>query len=364
MISVVILGKGTVGRAFIRQIADIRAPLLERGIDLRVHGIVGKTNFLFRAEGIDEECLRDVAEGRGEFAARDEVQDAADVTEAVRGIHADHHLIVDLTAEPNIAAHTTWIRAGWHVVTANKHPLVASFREYDALMTHARRGGDRMYRYSTTVGAGLPIISTLQSMVGAGDEVLEIRAAVSGTLGFIFSACEEGMTFADAVREAKERGYSEPDPREDLSGKDVARKALIMARVLGSRLELDDMAIESLVPESLERGTVEDFFAALPDASRHIDDRFRTLRERGRTLRYLLTVTPESVRVGVEEVEKESDFGRLHGPENMFVVRSRHYASVPLIIRGPGAGAEVTAARVLADLLHVAMQSTFTHAHV
>ncbi len=358
MISVVILGKGTVGRSFIRQIADIRESMLQRGVDVRVHGIVGKAASAFHQEGMSEEVLRNIADGRGEFSLREEGIGVDDITQAIAQINAEHHIIVDLTAEPNIAAHTLWIRKGWHVVTANKHPLVASFAEYDALMTDARlRGANRMYRYSTTVGAGLPIISTLQSMVATGDEVVEIRGAVSGTLGFIFSACEGGMTLAEAVREAKARGYSEPDPREDLSGNDVARKALIMARILGKRIELDDIVIESLVPQGLERGTVDDFFAALPTASRHIDDRFRTLAAQGRTLRYLLSITSESVRVGVEEVARESDFGRLGGPENMFVVRSRHYANVPLIIRGPGAGAEVTAGRVLADVLHIAMHS-------
>lgn len=358
MISVVILGKGTVGRSFIRQIADIQASLFQRGIDMRVHGIVGKSGSVFHPEGISEAALRDIADGGGEFLSREEGIGTDDITEAVAKIDAEHRIIVDLTAEPNIAAHTVWIRAGRHVVTANKHPLVASFAEYDALMTDARRrGANRMYRYSTTVGAGLPIISALQSMVATGDEVAEIRGAVSGTLGFIFSACEQGMTFADAVREAKARGYSEPDPREDLSGNDVARKALIMARILGRRLELGDISIESLVPKGLEKGSVEDFFTALPDASRQIDDRFRALAAQGKTLRYLLSITSESVRVGVEEVARESDFGRLSGPENMFVVRSRHYANVPLIIRGPGAGAEVTAGRVLADVLHIASHS-------
>jgi homoserine dehydrogenase len=206
------------------------------------------------------------------------------------------------------------------------------------------------YRYEATVGAGLPVVSTLNDMLVTGDQVLEIRAAVSGTLGFLFSACEDGTPFAAAVAEAKSRGYTEPDPRDDLSGVDVARKALILARLLGQRRELKDVPAESLVPTTLAKATPDEFMRDLGGHSREIDDRFRAAARRKHALRYLLTVTPDEVRAGIEEVPAGVDFGSLKGPENMFVIRTRRYNAVPLVIRGPGAGAEVTAAGVFADM--------------
>lgn len=359
LVSVIIIGKGNVGRAFIRQLTETRETFLRRGIDLRVIGVVGKTSALYVSQGVTAHDLNGIAEGRAQLGARAAGRGGGwdDVTDAIASMDAEELVVIDLTAEPDGEAHAHWLRLGWHVITANKKPLTAPLIHYDAIMAAHQRQDGPSYRYGATVGAGLPVIAALQEIMATGDGIIEIRAAVSGTLGFIFSACEEGTPFATAVTEAKERGYTEPDPRDDLSGHDVATKALIMARLLGRRLDFDGMSVESLVPRGLGGGSVDDFMAGLAAESRAIDDRFRAIGRRGNTLRYLLSITPQGAKVGLEEVPRGKDFGGLKGPESMFIIRSRRYDALPLVIRGPGAGAEVTAAGVFSDLLRVVARS-------
>lgn len=361
MIPVAVIGKGNVGRALLRQIASSRDHLLKRGVDLRVTAVVGRTAGLYVQGGIPEATIEDLAEGRAKMGRAGDAGAAPaggweEVTANIAASGALGQIVVDATAEDDSRTHAEWLKRGWHVVTANKKPLTGPILHYDGIMAGRNRPEAPGYRYEATIGAGLPIVSTLNDMRTTGDQVIEIRAAVSGTLGFLFSACEDGTPFAAAVAEAKARGYTEPDPRDDLSGTDVARKALILARLLGQRRELKDVPAESLVPTALAGGSVDDFMRELGTHSREIDDRFRDAARRKHALRYLLTVTPDDVRAGIEEVPAGHDFGSLKGPENMFIIRTRRYNAVPLVIRGPGAGAEVTAAGVFAD-----MARFFTH---
>lgn len=358
LIPVALVGKGNVGRALLRQIAEARDARLRRGLDLRVTAVVGRTAGLYVQGGIDDGTLADIAGGRAKMARRAEGGDGPaggwdEVTANIAASGALGQIVVDATAEDDARVHAEWLKRGWHVVTANKRPLTGPMLHYDAILAGRDRPEAPSYRYGATVGAGLPVISTVHDMLGSGDAVIEIRAAVSGTLGFIFSACEEGTPFAAAVAEAKVRGYTEPDPREDLAGADVARKALILGRILGLRKELGDIRTESLVPGALADADVETFMRDLGLHSREIDDRFRAVAKRGRLLRYMLTVRPDGARVGLEEIAREDDLGRLRGPENMFVIRTRRYNAAPMVIRGPGAGADVTAAGVFADILRI-----------
>jgi aspartokinase/homoserine dehydrogenase 1 len=348
---IAVIGKGNVGRAFLRQIAATRAAFLERGLDLRVVAVAGRQAGLYAKDGIDETRLRDLAEGRAKLDAAGTPTGWDEITAHVAGLGLPGQIVVDLTAE-DAAAHDEWLRRGWHVVTANKKPLTGPLPRYDAIMGH-RDAEAPAYRYEATVGAGLPVIASLRDMLLTGDEVIEVRATVSGTLGFLCSACEEGTPFAAAVAEAKKRGYTEPDPRDDLSGEDVRRKALILARLIGHRKELGDIAAEGLVPEGLASCTVDEFMDRLAGATGAIDDRFRAVARRGRTLRYMLTITKDDVRVGMEEVPLGDGFGGLKGPENLFVIRTARYDANPLMIRGPGAGPDVTAAAVFSDLLRI-----------
>ncbi len=358
LIPVALVGKGNVGRALLRQIGEGRERLLRRGLDLRVTAVVGRTAGLYVQGGIDEGTLADVADGRARMAARAEGGGGPaggwdEVTANIAASGALGQVVVDATAEDSARVHAEWLRRGWHVVTANKKPLTGPMLHYDAILAGRDRPESPGYRYGATVGAGLPIVSSVQDALATGDGVIEIRAAVSGTLGFILSACEEGTPFAAAVAEAKARGYTEPDPRDDLSGADVARKALILGRMLGLRKEIADVPAESLVPPALANVPADAFLDRLGMHSREFDDRFRAVAKRGHALRYLLTARPDGARVGIEEVAADDPFRALKGPESMFVVRTRRYNAAPLVIRGPGAGAELTAAGLFADILRI-----------
>ncbi|HTM67703.1 MAG TPA: homoserine dehydrogenase [Candidatus Binatia bacterium] len=357
LVPIAVIGKGNVGKAFLRQVAEARPRFRERGLDLRVTAVVGKSAGLYVQGGIPDATIEDLANGRAKIEKTRTGDGPAggwdEVTANIAAAGALGQVVVDATAEDDARVHAEWLKRGWNVVTANKRPITGPLLHYDAILAGRDRPEAPGYRYEATVGAGLPIISTLQDMLATGDEVIEVRAAVSGTLGFLFSSCEEGVPFSAAVAEAKSRGYTEPDPREDLSGADVARKALILARLFGQRKELKDIPAESLVPPELEGATVEEFLRELGGHSRAIDDRFRAVARRKHTLRYLMAVTPSDVRVGIEEVPVGTAFGARKGPENMFIIRTRRYNALPLVIRGPGAGAEVTAAGIFADVLRI-----------
>jgi homoserine dehydrogenase len=232
-------------------------------------------------------------------------------------------------------------------VTANKHVLTGPQRDFDAL----RRIGGRRLFYETTVGAGLPVLGAVATLLATGDTVLSIAGCMSGTLGYLCGELEAGASFSAGVERAREQGYTEPDPRADLSGRDVARKALILARLLGQKRELEDVATESLYPAALAQVPVEEFLRRLPEFDGRYEEMMRSAAAVGRTLRYVATVTAESCAVGWREVPKQAGLGTLRGPENRFVIQTRRYDEYPLVIEGPGAGLEVTAAGVLADIL-------------
>ena len=242
------------------------------------------------------------------------------------------------------------VQNGSYLVLSNKGPLSGSMAQYEQLTGMLR---ERLW-HEATVGAGMPIISTIGSLLETGDEVLEIQASPSGTLGFIMSAVEGGRSFSEAVGEAVELHYAEPDPRDDLSGLDVARKAIILARMMGRKIEPEEITYESLVPEGLESVPLEGFMEEL---SQH-DEAFATRLsavEPHHMLRYLVRIPQEgSVTVGLQDTPIESPFGPISGPENVFDFRTRRYSDVTLTVRGPGAGPERTASGVVWDLLDIA----------
>jgi homoserine dehydrogenase len=242
------------------------------------------------------------------------------------------------------------VRNGSFLVLSNKGPLSGSTREYERLM-EALPG--RLW-HEATVGAGMPIISTLDGLLASGDEVLEISASPSGTLGFIMSAVEGGRSFSEAVKEAVALHYAEPDPRDDLSGLDVARKAIILARKMGRAIEPGEIPYESLVPEGLEDVPLDEFIERLPEADEAFAERLLGVEEH-HMLRYLARIPKEGpIEVGLQETPVESPFGPISGPENVFDFRTRRYSDVTLTVRGPGAGPERTASGVVFDLLDIA----------
>lgn len=251
---------------------------------------------------------------------------------------------------------------GIHVVLANKLPLVGSLADYRALTGPAPGA----LRYEVTVGAGLPVIRTLEELLATGDEIHTIEGCFSGTLGYLFSRMEEGLpapdplqdrraqvTFSAAVREAWQRDYTEPDPREDLSGADVARKALILARRIGYELELSQVAVEPLFPAEMSALTLEEFMDSIAELDEVYRERLADAQAEGKTLRYVARVSDGACRVGLTSVVQRGRFGVLYGPENMIVFHTARYDETPLTIAGPGAGPEVTAAGVLSDILDI-----------
>lgn len=339
-VHLVLVGRGRVARSFVGMLGDVDASVVQRAIGFRVVAVAGSKHWRFEPHGLDLDGLLDLDDGAprpadAELVARVAAERLTDV------------VLVDLSAAPLQALHLAALRAGMHVVTANKVPLSGDLASYRALVA-ARDAARVRYGYETTFGAGLPALHTLKDLLATGDELRRVSGCFSGTLGFLCTRLQEGRTLGEAVEEAASLGYTEPDPREDLSGRDVARKALIIARALGLALEPTDVERSPFV-EGLEEG-LEGALAAHGPA---LAARFAAARERGATLRYVADIQGGRARVALEEVPLDGPIGSLTGPDNILVFTTRRYDRYPLVIRGPGAGAEVTAAGVLGDLLRI-----------
>ncbi len=257
-------------------------------------------------------------------------------------------LVADTTADESGPILRQLVADGYRVALANKKPLAADFTLFQALSSAGRT------RYEATVGAGLPVVVTTQWLRDTGDEVQRIEGCLSGTLGFLLSEIEAGAPYSATVAEAARRGWTEPDPRDDLGGIDVARKALILARTLGYPLEWRDVTVEPLFPEHLAHGSVADFLAALTQLDAGFAERQAAARANAATLRYVATITAQGAAVGLRAVPLDSPLGSLRGPDNMVTWTTTRYSERPLVVRGPGAGVEVTASAVLFDLLALA----------
>ena len=244
---------------------------------------------------------------------------------------------------------------GGGAVLSNKAPLALPSSDSVSELLWSESGFRGRLRYETTCGAGLPVISTLRSLIASGDEIIQVVGALSGTLGAIFADLDTGKPFSQAVADAKSAGFTEPDPRDDLSGLDVARKALILARTIGIPVELDQIEIESLVPDSLRDGSVDEFMVGISQVDTEIAKRAEAARAKGTRLKYVATVSADKpISVGMREIPLDTVLGSLTGPENIITIASKRYAANPINITGPGAGATVTAAGVVSDLLDLA----------
>jgi homoserine dehydrogenase len=257
----------------------------------------------------------------------------------------------EVTAELDVRA----LEHGASVVLSNKAPLALPRDDPRTRVLWMEAGPGGRLRYEATCGAGLPVISTLRALLDTGDEPIEIVGALSGTMGAIFSDVAAGKPFSAAVRAAKERGYTEPDPRDDLSGLDVARKALILARTMGRAIDLSDIGVQSLVPEALTGMSVPAFLDRIRDEDESIAALAWSAQDEAAALKYVATVPADgAVVVGLRQVPKATVLGALQGPENIISMRTRRYDDYPCVISGPGAGAAVTAAGMLADVLALA----------
>jgi len=351
---VVLLGFGQIGRTLAPMIAKVK----QDAVTLRIVGLIDTSGLVFDAHGLSPRRLTALAAAKAKGAplAKATGGRRAGAAEAV-GFVARHALsnpvLVDLTADDTTDTIKAALGAGMHVVLANKRPVTADKRRYDALRAAAQTHGRRLL-HEATVGAGLPIIDTYQKLVDSGDRVAKIEGCPSGTLGYLFGELGRGTRFSAALRGAIAKGYPEPDPREDLSGMDVARKALILGRLLGFPGELEDIAVESLVPDGGDRLSREEFLRRLEEYDAPWEKRVAAAAARGGVLRYRAIVTPRRIRVGLVVVDASSPMASLNGTDNQFIFTTMRYKKNPLVITGPGAGPAVTAGGILNDVLKLA----------
>ncbi|CAL9758153.1 unnamed protein product [Musa acuminata subsp. burmannicoides] len=348
-----IIGPGLIGGTLLDQLRDQAASLKEKfNIDLRVMGITGSRTMVLSETGIDLSKWREILKEKAEVA---------DLDKFAKHVHENHFfpntVLVDCTADTNVANnYYDWLRNGIHVITPNKKANSGPLDRYLKLRMLQRLSYTH-YFYEATVGAGLPIISTLRGLLETGDKILHIEGIFSGTLSYIFNNFEGTRAFSEVVSEAKEAGYTEPDPRDDLSGTDVARKVIILARESGLKLELSDIPVQSLVPEPLRAcSSPEEFMLQLPNFDKELSEERDAAEALGEVLRYVGVVDAvnEKGRVELRRYKREHPFAQLSGSDNIIAFTTTRYKDQPLIVRGPGAGAEVTAGGVFSDILRLA----------
>jgi bifunctional aspartokinase / homoserine dehydrogenase 1 len=350
----VLLGFGQIGRALASLLGQVKRPALS----LRVAAIIDRSGFVFDPDGISPRRLVAIAKekAKGRRLAEHSNGQAATTEQAiahVAGYALTRPVLVDLTADDTGPVLELALTSGMDLVLANKRPLADQRSNSDALWQTAQARGRRIL-HEATVGAGLPIIDTYHKLVESGDRVDRIEGLLSGTLGYVLSEVSAGVPFSRAVRAAMAKGYTEPDPREDLSGMDVGRKALILARLLGFPGDLSRKAVQSLVPPWARDLPLPEFLSRLEELDPVWAGRVQAATEAGEVLRYIALVTPSKIAVGVRSVPDTSPFARTKGSDNQLVFTTSRYHSNPLVITGPGAGAEVTAAGVLNDILRLA----------
>jgi len=348
-VSIGLIGPGAVGSEFIDQLASQRERFQrDCNLDLRLRGIMTSTRMLLG----DPAVLR--ADWRLAFADGD----PADLSRFAEHIHADHlphAVIVDCTASADVARlYPAWLAAGIHVVTPNKRANSADMTFYARLTAAAREGGSH-YLYEATVGAGLPVIQTIRDLRQTGDDIQRVEGVLSGTLSYLFNVWDGREPFSEVVREARRRGYTEPDPRDDLSGLDVARKLVILGREMGLGLTLEDVEVETLVPDGLAGCTAEAFLDGLARHDATMLARLQSAQANGRVLRYVgaLDAATRRATVGLVELDRLHPFSNINLTDNVVRFITGRYDRNPLVVQGPGAGPAVTAGGVFADLLRV-----------
>jgi aspartokinase/homoserine dehydrogenase 1 len=348
-LSIGLIGPGTVGRVLLAQIATQIERLRALNLDLRVRGIATSTRMLLEETAVDLDRWSD------RLAESGEPLDLARFADHVQADYIPHTVMVDCTASADVGSnYAAWLTRGIHVVTPNKKANSGTLPYYRA-MQEARRAAGTHYLYEATVGAGLPIIQTLRDLRETGDEITRIEGIFSGTLAYLFNLFDGRESFSSIVRAARAKGYTEPDPRDDLSGMDVARKLIILGREMGLELEMADVKVESLVPAGLETGSIDDFMSRLPQFDSSMNDRLQTARSKGKVLRYVGRLTADGkATVGVVELDSKHAFANIALTDNVVRFATRRYCDNPLIVQGPGAGPEVTAGGVFADLLRLA----------
>jgi bifunctional aspartokinase / homoserine dehydrogenase 1 len=355
-LSIGLIGPGTVGRVLLAQIATQVERLRDLNLDLRVRGIATSKRMLL------EEGAIDLAQWPQRLAEAGEPLDLEKFAAHVQADYIPHSAIIDCTASADVAAnYRSWLGRGIHVVTPNKKANSGALPEYRALREAARAAGTH-YLYEATVGAGLPVIHTLRDLRETGDDITRIEGIFSGTLAYLFNVFDGKESFSSIVRAAKLKGYTEPDPRDDLSGLDVARKLIILGREMGLTLEMSDVHVTGLVPQALDACSVDEFMERLPEFDANMATMLAEAQEKGQVLRYVGRIdTDGKATVGLTRLDAKHAFANIALTDNVVRFATRRYCDNPLIVQGPGAGPEVTAGGVFADLLRL---SAYLGAHL
>ena len=343
-----ICGTGTVGGSLLEQIAAQREKLLrEKGLKLNVVGVSGRSCAVYDREGIDPASYREAMK-QGEAGGIDHMM------QVIEEMNIFNSVFVDCTASADVAAqYERLLRHNVSVVAANKIAASSPYDQYATLKKTAREKGVK-YLFETNVGAGLPIINTINDLRTSGDHVLRIEAVLSGTLNYVFNTLSADITLSQAVKMAQENGYSEPDPRIDLSGMDVIRKLVILARESGYRVDFEEVEKRLFIPEELFDGSLENFWERLPEFDAHFESERQRLERENKHWRFVARWENGKGSVGLEEIDRNHPFYNLEGSNNVLLLTTERYREYPMLIQGYGAGAAVTAAGVFADIMRVA----------
>jgi aspartokinase/homoserine dehydrogenase 1 len=349
-LSIGVIGTGLIGGTLLSQLQTrIEELKRNRSIDLRVRGIMNSRQMLLTDRHLTLDRWRD------ELSASSTEADLEVFTNHVNAVHLPHAVLIDATASAELTSHyESWLAKGINIITPNKKSNAGPFPAYRSLRETARKH-QRYFLYETNVGAGLPIIQTLRGLVETGDEIIKIEGVLSGTLSYIFNSLDGRRTFSEVVREAHSLGLTEPDPRDDLSGVDVARKLIILAREMGLEVDMDAVHLESLVAEDLRGGTVDEYLKILGRHDQTIAALLNSARQNGQVMRYVGTIDSNGdMSAQMCRYPIDHPFASLTGSDNIVSFQTARYNSQPMIVRGPGAGPEVTAGGVFADLLRLA----------
>ena len=349
-LSIGIIGPGLVGSTLIQQIDNALKRLQQQHhLRLQVRGICNSSRMILSQNALD------LSNWKTELNQSPVKTDLAAFTDHIVADDIPHAVIIDCSASQHIAdQYIHFVEKGAHVITPNKRTNSGDYTYYQKLNRILRKK-HRHYLYETTVCAGLPVITTLHDIIQTGDEILKVEGVVSGTLSYIFNQLATGLPFSQVIKDAKNKGYTEPDPRDDLAGMDVARKVVILARELGHPVNLENVTVENLVPETLRTCDVDTFLSRLPEFDDHIATTIQSKMKPDECAAYVGCITQDGhVTVGIQSYPASHPFAQLKGTDNILTFKTKRYCEQPLLIQGAGAGAEVTAAGVFADLLRLA----------
>ena len=345
-LALAVVGVGNVGGAVLRQVEQQRNYLLSKGFDVSVVGVANSKRFVADARGVDLSRWKELLQGSSDR------MDGDDFAARLAAMELTNAALVDCTSGPTIVdAYPAFIDANLHIITPNKWANALPWQRYSRLMAMLDQR-KRHFLFEANVGAGLPVVSTLRDLIASGDEIVRIEGILSGTLSYLFNTFDGTTPFSALVRDAHKMGYTEPDPREDLSGQDVARKLLILGRQIGLQMDLEEVQVDSLVPAPLARGKYSPaFLDAFARYDRPIAERVRRAAAHGAVLRYVGTLERGRARAGLKEFPRQHPVAAAKGSDNVIAFTTKRYSRTPLVVQGPGAGADVTAMGVFSDIL-------------